>query len=104
MNNVEYQSGELVFEWDSEKARINKLKHKISFETAANIFFDENRIESLDEEHSANEDRWQVIGMVDDVLFVVYTERGEIIRLISARKATKKERSIYYGDGDLYFA
>ena len=52
MSNVEYQSGEMLFEWDSEKARINKIKHNVSFETAANVFFDENRIEKLDEEHS----------------------------------------------------
>ena len=42
MSNVEYQSGDLIFEWDEEKARINKRKHKVSFETAANVFFDEN--------------------------------------------------------------
>ena len=104
MSDVEYQSGELVFEWDSEKARINKLKHKVSFETAANVFFDDNRIELRDEEHSDEEDRWQVIGKVEDILFVVYTDREDRTRIISARKAKSKERRIYYGDGDIYFA
>ena len=104
MSNVEYQAGDLIFEWDSEKARINKRKHNVSFETAANVFLDENRIEQRDEEHSNEEDRWQVIGKVKEVLFVVYTEREDRTRIISARKADKEERRIYYGDGDLYFA
>ena len=104
MSNVEYQSGDLVFEWDSEKARINKRKHKISFETAANVFFDDNRVELRDEEHSDDEDRWQVIGKVDNILFVIYTDRETKTRIISARKANKAERRMYYGNGDLYFA
>ena len=104
MSNVEYQSGELLFEWDSEKARINKLKHRVSFETASNVFFDENRIEKLDDEHSDDEDRWKVLGKVDSVLLVIYTEREDRTRIISARRADKDERRIYYGNGDLYFA
>ena len=104
MSDIEYQSGDLIFEWDSEKARINKRKHKVSFETAANVFFDDNRIELRDEEHSDDEDRWQVIGKVEDILFVVYTDREDRTRIISARKAKAKERRIYYGNGDLYFA
>ena len=104
MSDIEYQSGDLIFEWDSEKARINKRKHKVSFETAANVFFDDNRIELRDEEHSDDEDRWQVIGKVEDILFVVYTDREDRTRIISARKAKSKERRIYYGNGDLYFA
>ena len=104
MSNVEYQSGELLFEWDSEKARINKLKHRVSFETAVNVFFDENRIEKLDDEHSDDEDRWKVLGKVDSVLLVIYTDRDDRTRIISARRADKDERRIYYGNGDLYFA
>ncbi len=60
------------------------------------------RIEIFDLEHSVEEDRYNTIGMVYDVLFVVYTERKDNIRLISARLATKTERSIYY-DQDSYF-
>lgn len=104
MSNIEYQSGDLIFEWDSEKARINKRKHKVSFETASNVFLDTNRIELRDEEHSTEEDRWQVIGKVDDILFVVYTDREDRTRIISARRADKNERRIYYANGDLYFA
>ena len=63
---------------------------------------DENRVEEFDEEHSFDEDRWQVIGMVNDILFVVYTERGESTRLISARKATASERRKYYAGTQSY--
>ena len=92
----------LTFEWDEEKNRINKNKHGIDFETAMLVFNDLERIEIYDLEHSVGEDRYSTIGMVKDVLFVVYTERKENIRLISARLATNKERSIYY-DKDSYF-
>ena len=84
-----------IFEWDEKKAAINKQKHGISFETAAMVFADENRIERRDDKHSQDEDRWQVIGMVEDVLFVVYTERIDTIRLIMAREASPKERREY---------
>ena len=73
----------------------------IAFETAMLVFNDLQRIEIYDLEHSTSEDRYNTIGMVHDVLFVVYTERKENIRLISARIATKKERSIYL-DQDSY--
>ena len=102
--DVEYQSGELLFEWDSEKAKRNKIKHGIGFKLASRVFEDEDRIERRDDEHSQDEERWRVIGKVENVLFVVYTERGEKIRLISAREATEAEKEWYYGDGDLYFA
>ncbi len=85
----------MKFEWDEEKNRKNVERHGIGFEEALGVFFDEHRIERFDFEHSWDEDRWQVLGMVGDILFVVYTERGENIRLISARKATEKEEKIY---------
>lgn len=88
----------LVFEWDEEKAERNVQKHHISFQTAAKVFLDENRIELFDEAHSIEEDRYITIGFVEDVLFVVYTERRPKIRLISARLATPRERKAYYGD------
>lgn len=87
----------LNFEWDREKAKRNKIKHGVSFKTATKVFSDPNRIEDFDELHSWNEDRWKVIGMADDVLFVIYTERLEKIRLISAREVTEDERRTYYG-------
>ncbi len=103
MTNINFQTEDRIFEWDSEKAKINKIKHGISFKTATKVFDDENRIERPDYKHSQDEERWQVIGKVGEVLFVVYTERGNITRIISAREADDKEREFYYGDGDLYF-
>ncbi len=89
----------MIFEWDDEKEKINIAKHGIDFTTAARVFKDENRLELYDEAHSDTEDRYITIGVIDDVAYivmVVYTERGEAIRLISARKATKQERRMYY--------
>ena len=84
------------FEWDEDKNQRNFEKHGIDFETAMLVFNDMQRIEIYDFEHSTEEDRYNTIGMVNDVLFVVYTERKDNIRLISA------ERSLYY-DTDSYF-
>ena len=86
----------LEFEWDEEKNKVNKQKHGIDFSTAIHVFEDEDRIEIFDYEHSLEEDRYNTIGMVHDILFVVYTERKERIRMISARIASPKERRIYY--------
>ena len=85
------------FEWDEEKNLLNVQKHHIGFDTAKKIFNDKSRIEIYDIWHSSVEDRYITIGMVEEVLFVVYTERNRNIRLISARLATEKERRIYYG-------
>lgn len=94
------KKGPYQFEWDAEKAKNNLKKHGISFEMATNVFYDESRIEIYDAAHSAEEDRYITIGMVNKVLFVVYTMRRENIRLISARTATARERRLY--DGTLY--
>lgn len=93
---------ELEFEWDEDKNQKNLEKHGISFETAMLVFNDDYRLEVYDIEHSQTEDRYNTIGLVHDVLFVVYTERKEKLRIISARLATAQERSIYY-DQDCYF-
>lgn len=87
---------------DEDKNTINKEKHKISFETAAYVFDDPYYIEMFDFEHSVDEDRYIAIGKVGDILFVVFTERKDTIRLISARLATNAERSLYY-DQDIYY-
>ena len=84
-------------EWDVKKNIANIKKHHIDFGDAALIFSDNNRIEIYDTLHSGDEDRYIVIGMVDDILFVVYTERGEVLRIISARNATAVEKEYYYG-------
>lgn len=89
----------LDFEWDSEKEKINITKHGLDFETASRVFYDKNRIEKYDREHSVDEDRYITIGEINGVAFVVmvvYTERKSAIRIISARKATKREKEEYY--------
>ena len=88
----------IEFEWDSEKERLIAEKHGLGIETVKRIFDDPYRIVQYDDAHSGLEERWQVLGMVDKVLFAVYTERREKIRIITARKATPKERRIYYGE------
>ena len=93
----EIEIGEYVVEWDDEKAEINKKKHGISFETAARIFLDDNRVDYYDELHSDFEDRIKVIGRVGEILTVIYTERSDKYRLISARQADKSEEAEYYG-------
>lgn len=85
-----------IFEWDDVKAQINKQKHGVTFETATKVFDDDFRVERYDELHSDNEDRWITIGKVEDILYVVYTERGDTTRLITARLADKSERREYY--------
>jgi hypothetical protein len=93
----------LKFEWDAEKNILNKEKHDVSFETAAYVFDDPNYIEMYDFEHSTlDEDRYIAIGMVGNILFVVFTERGDAIRLISARTATEAERRLYY-DRNIFY-
>lgn len=92
----------MKFEWDEEKNLLNQQKHGVSFEMASYVFSDENYIEMYDFEHSIEEDRFIAIGLVGKVLFVVFTERKESIRLISARVATESERRLYY-DQDFYY-
>ncbi len=94
----------MTFEWDENKNAINKRIHDgISFEYAARVFLDSKRIESFDKNHSNElEERYNVIGYVERVLFVVYTERGEgNIRIISARRATLNEEAAYYENYDI---
>ncbi len=102
MANTRLKLGEMLFEWDEEKNQINRKKHKIDFNDAALVFADENRIETFDYLHSDEEERWQVIGKVKDILFVIYTERGDITRIISARKADSQERKIYNDGTESY--
>lgn len=95
MGEVELRG--IEFEWDDEKAKINLKKHGVRFEVAMLVFFDEFLFEDYDYKHSDDEDRIKVIGKVDEVLVVIYTERTEKLRIISARRANKKERNDYYG-------
>jgi uncharacterized DUF497 family protein len=88
---------EYNFEWDENKNALNRQRHKIDFADAIQVFFDAWRITRHDTRNNYGEDRYQVIGMAyERILFVVYTERhGNTIRIISARKATKRERNAY---------
>jgi len=85
------------FEWDNNKREKNLAKHQIDFSDAALIFYDNDRIESNDTRNDYGETRYKTIGIVNDiVLCVVYTKRSEKYRIISARRARKDERKIYY--------
>ncbi|MBQ8199219.1 MAG: BrnT family toxin [Lachnospiraceae bacterium] len=84
------------YEWDENKNNVNFKKHGIDFYVAIHVFDDPNCIEMYDFEHSDEEDRYIAIGSVEEVLFVVFVERKNAIRIISARIATERERRIYY--------
>ena len=94
--DVNFELGDLKFVWDSDKAEKNFKKHKVKFKVAAHVFLDEFRIDDYDEFHSEDEERIKVIGRVGKVLAVIYTERGERNRIISARYADKNEQEEYY--------
>ena len=87
----------LIFEWDLKKAKTNLKKHGISFEEASTAFKDTLSLTIDDPLHSNDEKRLVLIGMSynNRILVVVHTEREDNIRIISARKATKKERKYY---------
>ena len=89
----------IKFEWDSAKATGNARKHGVSFEEAQSIFYDEFAIQFFDEEHSGDEERFLLLGMSTGarLLLVCHCEReaGNIIRIISARQATKCESTFY---------
>lgn len=84
-----------IFEWDEEKAASNFTKHGIRFETASKVFADKNKLIRSDEEH-AWEERYDVLGKVGRILFVVCTfRRGNVVHIISARRATELEKERY---------
>jgi uncharacterized DUF497 family protein len=87
---------ELYFEWDPEKAGRNRRLHGIDFEDAKYVFHDPRRIIIPDTTHGGTgEERWNVLGLVEKLLFVVFCEKKDVIRIISARTATKKEEEVY---------
>jgi len=87
----------LLFEWDPNKAKENLEIHGVSFDEASSAFRDTLSLAIYDPLHSEEEDRFVLIGNShkDRLLVVVHTERGDNVRLISARKASKKERKQY---------
>jgi hypothetical protein len=98
--NLDYDNVE--FEWDDIKEEQNFIKHGIHFSTAAKVFLDPNKLIREDEEHPM-EERYDILGKVGRVLFVVCVfEKDGIIRIISARKASEPEKERYdYGE-DFY--
>ena len=91
----------ITFEWDQAKAASNQKKHGVSFEEARSVFYDEFAAQFFDNENSGSEDRFLMLGFSDEarLLIVCHCERrnGNVIRIISARKATKKEGKYYPG-------
>jgi len=90
----------LQFEWDEDKAKSNLKKHKVSFEEGKTVFNDPYLLTFPDNDHSNYEERFIDIGtsIRQRVLVAVHTEREELIRLISCRKATATERRFYEDD------
>ncbi|MGD1856871.1 MAG: BrnT family toxin [Leptolyngbyaceae cyanobacterium] len=87
----------IEFEWDPEKAATNFEKHGVSFHEAATVFRDPLSVTFPDPNHSVGENRYIIIGqsIVGLVLIVAHTERGQRLRIITARKATRKEKTFY---------
>ena len=92
----------IKFSWDAQKARQNLKKHRVSFEEASTVFFDEKAIEFFDPDHSKDEDRFLMLGLSWRLRVVVVCyclrKNGSEIRVVSARKATKKEEKVYIGE------
>ncbi len=93
----------IKFEWDSTRADVNLKKHKVSFEQARDVFKDTMALDEPDEREAYGEERWNRIGLVDGRLIVVtYTQQidevggDEVIRIISARAAERRERKRYH--------
>lgn len=90
---------EIKFEWDERKNSINKAKHHISFEEAESVFYDDRAIVFDDPDHSDEEDRFLIIGITSSLKICTvchcYRENDSVIRIISARKAAKKEARVY---------
>jgi uncharacterized DUF497 family protein len=89
----------LGFEWDSKKAVANEKKHGVSFDEARTVFFDENAKLIDDPDHSGEEDRFVLLGLSSSLKVMLvchcYREEGNVIRIISARKASKHESKQY---------
>ena len=91
----------IKFEWDPTKAESNLKKHQVSFDEAKSVFYDDFAVQFFDEEHSTDEERFLMLGLSAGakLLIVCHCERqdGQVIRIISARRATKRESAFYQG-------
>lgn len=92
----------IAFSWDDRKNKAEQKKHGVSFEEAQTVFFDENAIEYFDPDHSEEEDRYLMLGFSYRLRVLVVShllrKTGQEIRIISARRATKKEQQFYSGE------
>ena len=92
----------IKFDWDASKAALNLKKHDVSFDEAQSAFYDDFAMQFFDEDHSDHEDRFLLLGMSSEanLLLICHCERadGGVIRIISARKATKRESGFYGKD------
>jgi len=92
---------EIKFSWDARKAKQNVKTHRVTFQEAATVFYDEKAIEFFDPDHSRDEDRFLMLGVSWRLRILVVSyclrRKGSEIRIISARKASKKEMQIYTG-------
>lgn len=92
----------MLFEWDDKKNSSNLKKHQISFEQASQVFLDKDAIYIPDENHSEDEERWLVLGKIENftIIVVVFVDKSnkneEKLRIISARKADKLEEKEYF--------
>ncbi len=91
---------QLRFEWDVQKAQVNRRKHRITFEEAQAVFYDEFAVEYYDPDHSDQEDRFIMLGMSAKARVLVvchcFRHSNSVIRIISARKADKEEQQVYW--------
>ena len=87
----------MKYEWDPIKDRINREKHGVSFAEASTVFLDPHHVTVLDDRYSIDESRFRTIGYTsgDQLLVVAHTDRGESVRIITAREATPRERRDY---------
>ncbi|MBE9141131.1 BrnT family toxin [Nodosilinea sp. LEGE 07088] len=87
----------MEFEWNPDKAKLNLEKHGVSFQEAATVFNDSLSVTFPDPDHSIGENRYVIIGIsrFGQLLVVAHTDRGEKVRIISARKAIRQERRFY---------
>jgi uncharacterized DUF497 family protein len=92
---------DIAFEWDERKNAENRRRHGVSFEEAQSVFLDEHAVQFFDESHSSSEDRFLMLGMSSHLRLLVvahaFRERDSVIRIISARKTTKREGRHYPG-------
>jgi uncharacterized DUF497 family protein len=90
----------IIFSWDDKKNEANKIKHGVSFDEAKTVFYDENAIRYFDPDHSDDEDRFLIVGVSQRLRILIvchcFREEGSIIRIISARKGTKREEENYW--------